>query len=230
MNEEAQRTVPVRHLALAAAIMGIVALGARRELRKNPVTVTADVILLVVGNGKTERLARQNGRSYAHYPLDGGKYRREWALKSQGIGLVPSTFRHGGGAIRDSPCKTWLSMNGFLFVPCIASIRSFLPRGRNLHSIACRHSIRASGRFIVVGFRVSTVNNWAESLAQGWNRVLNYPQSLPLRRRLRRTRRWSLLSPMTRLPRLQTKWSRRKRRRRWRFPRARRRPIPLRSR
>lgn len=78
--------------------MGIVALGARRELRKNPVTVTADVILLVVGNGKTERLARQNGRSYAHYPLDGGKYRREWALKSQGIGLVPSTFRHGGGA------------------------------------------------------------------------------------------------------------------------------------
>ena len=58
MNEEAQRTVPVRHLALAAAIMGIVALGARRELRKNPVTVTADVILLVVGNGKTERLAR----------------------------------------------------------------------------------------------------------------------------------------------------------------------------
>ena len=38
--------------------MGVVALGARRELRKNTVAVAADVILLVVGNGKTERLAR----------------------------------------------------------------------------------------------------------------------------------------------------------------------------
>lgn len=214
MNEQAQRTVPVRHLALAAAIMGVVALRARGELRKNTVAVAADVILLVVGNGKTERLARQDGRAYAHYPLDESKYRREWALKSQGIGLVPSISRHGGGAIRDSPCKTWLSMNGFLFLPCIASTRSSLPHSHHSHSIACRHSIRARGRFIVVGFRVSTVNKWAESLAQGWNRVLSCPQSLPLRRRLRRTRRWSLPSPMTRLPRLQTKWSKRRRRRR----------------
>ena len=43
--------------------MSIATLRARRKLWKDTETVTADIILLIVGNAKTKRLACHDGRS-----------------------------------------------------------------------------------------------------------------------------------------------------------------------
>ena len=95
--------------------MSAVALRARRQLREDLEAVAADVILLVVRNRIAERLAGENGRSYACQSARRTEYPQESLFRSRGTFLALSTFQRGVEAFPGILCKTLAKRNRFVF-------------------------------------------------------------------------------------------------------------------
>lgn len=106
--------------------MSAIAFRTRRQLREDLEAVAADVILLVVRDRIAERLAGENGRSYACQSARRMKYPQELLFRSRGTFLALSTFQRGVEAFPGILCKTLVKRNRFVLSMrrvCLGGIR-----------------------------------------------------------------------------------------------------------